>query len=293
MQLSVSSYSFAQYLKKGKMTLLETIDAAAEIGFSGIEFIDLPKELSKAEKLELAAALRERAAQKGIAMVAYTVGADLWQPDPAAREAELERLCDQVDVAVALGAPVMRHDLVRKLDRTGAGRSFLGMMPTLAENVRVIADYAARCGVKTCSENHGFVAQDSYRMEQFMTLVAHDNYGMLVDMGNFLCVDEDPATAVSRVANFAVHAHAKDMLICPPSTDGGKGIIVTRGAMGLKPTAIGRGSVPVARCLKILQRAGYDGWVSLEYEGRADCLAAIRDSFRRLSEMLGFDTTVS
>lgn len=282
MRLSVSSYSFYQYVKAGKMTLQETVDKAAEMGFEGIEFIDLPKDLPYAERLALAQELRERAEKKGLSMVAYTIGARLWQPTEELLRAEIERVKREVDVAVALGAPLLRHDLVWELEKTGAGRSFRSMMPKLAETVREIADYAAARGVKTCSENHGRIAQDSDRMEAFASLVDHDNYGLLVDMGNFLCVDEDPATAVSRVANYAFHVHAKDMLVLPHDTADTAGLIYTRGAGWLRATAVGHGSVPVERCLKILKRAGYDGWVSLEYEGKEDCLWGIAEGLQNL-----------
>ena len=281
MRLSVSSYSFHQYIKAGKLTLPQVVDKAAEMGFEGIEFIDLPHADDPATRLALAAELRERAAKNGIAMVAYTVGAKLWQPTEELRRAEIERVKGEVDIAAALGAPVMRHDLVWALDKSGAGRSFLGMMPALTEAVREIAEYAAAKGIRTCSENHGRVAQDSYRMEAFVTAVAHDNYGLLVDMGNFLCVDEDPVTAVSRVANLAFHAHAKDMEIMPFGT-APDGLIATRGAGLLRATAVGYGSVPVEQCLHVLKRAGYDGWVSLEYEGREDCLWGIAEGLKNL-----------
>ncbi|MBE6702292.1 MAG: sugar phosphate isomerase/epimerase [Ruminococcaceae bacterium] len=282
MKIAVSSYSFNQYIKAGKMTLQDTVDKAAEMGFAGIEFIDLPKEMPRAERMALAADLRQRVEKNGLSMVAYTVAARLWQPTEALLRAEIERVKGEVDITVLLGAPVMRHDLVWELDKTGAGRSFRSMMPKLAETVREIADYAAQKGIKTCSENHGRIAQDSDRMEAFAALVNHDHYGLLVDMGNFLCVDEDPITAVSRVANYAFHAHAKDMLICSPDTDGGVGIIKTRGMNGLKPTAIGHGSVPVKQCIAILKRAGYDGWLSVEYEGKEDCLQGIAEGLKNL-----------
>ena len=38
---------------------------------------------------------------------------------------------------------------------------------------------------------------------------------------------------------------------------------------------IGEGVVPVKRCLSILKAAGYDGYVSIEFEGCEDCVAAI------------------
>ena len=281
MKLSVSSYSFHQYVKAGKLTLPQVVDKAAEMGFEGIEFIDLPVCDSPEARLALAADLRARAEENGLCVVAYAVGAKLWQPTEELLRAEIERVKGEVDIAAALGAPVMRHDLVWALDKSGTGRSFVGMMPALAKAVREIAAYAATKGVCTCSENHGRVAQDSYRMEAFVAAVDHDNYGLLVDMGNFLCVDEDPVTAVSRVANLAVHAHAKDMEILPFGTSP-EGLIVTRGAGLLRCTAVGHGSVPVERCLHILKRAGYDGWVSLEYEGREDCLWGVAEGLKNL-----------
>lgn len=285
MRLSVSSYSFNQYIKAGKLTLPQVVDKAAEMGFEGIEFIDLPLAEDPAARLALARELRERARKNGLSMVAYTVAARLWQPTEELRRAEIERVKGEVDLAAVLGAPILRHDLVWALDQSGAGRSFLGMMPALAESVREITAYAAAKGIKTCSENHGRIAQDSTRMEAFVNLVGEDNYGLLVDVGNFLCVDEDPVTAVSRVANFAFHVHAKDMEILPFDTSS-QGLIATRGAGWLRATAVGCGSVPVERCLRILKRAGYDGWVSLEYEGREDCLWGIAEGLKNLKTYL-------
>ena len=286
MKLAVSSYSFHQYTKAGKLTLQELPAKAAELGFSGIEYVDLPKEVTGEARLALAAELSALTKQAGLEMVAYTIGANLWQPDEDALRAEIDRLKSEIDVAVALGAPLLRHDLVWGLEASGSGRSFLSMIPHLVASVREIADYAAARGVKTCSENHGRIAQDSYRMEAFVAAVNHDNYGLLVDMGNFLCVDEDPALAVSRVASYAFHAHAKDMELLPYDTADTKGLIWTRGGQWLRCTAVGHGSVPVERCIRILKRAGYDGWLSLEYEGAGDCIEGIAEGAKNLKEYL-------
>ena len=61
-------------------------------------------------------------------------------------------------------------------------------------------------------ENHGFFCQDSDRVELLVNKVAHKNFGLLVDMGNFLCVDEDPAVAVGRCAPYAFNVHVKDFI---------------------------------------------------------------------------------
>jgi sugar phosphate isomerase/epimerase len=91
--------------------------------------------------------------------------------------------------------------------------------------------------------------------------------------GNFLCVDEDPITAVSRVAPYAFHAHVKDFRYVKEGECCGS--ILTRGANRIVGTVTGEGVVPVKQCLAILKRAGYDGYVSVEYEGIEDCIAGL------------------
>ena len=147
------------------------------------------------------------------------------------------------------------------------------MLPTIAKNAQRVAEYGEKLGIVTCTENHGYIAQDSDRVERLFNAVNHDNYGLLVDIGNFICADEDPALAVSRVAPYAVHVHVKDMLVRNEPT--GSCVNLTRGGRYFVGTVAGEGDIPVKRCLGILKRAGYDGFVSLEYEGKEDCISAI------------------
>ena len=282
MKASVSSYSFSQTLRKGEMTQFDTLSAAHDIGFRAIEFTDLaPKPgATLKEQLAYAQALRAEANRLGMKIVSYTIGADLFKEGDAAKT-EIDRLCRQLDVAAALGAPLMRHDVCSKLAPAGAGRSFYGMLPTLARNIREVTAYGQSVGVRTCSENHGFVAQDSQRVESLFVAVGHDNYGLLLDMGNFACVDEDIPQAVSRLAPYAIHAHAKDFYF-HPFGDGFTGGIYTRAANRLVGCAVGDGMVPIRQCLAILRRAGYDGYLSVEYEGEADCREGIARSLNFL-----------
>ena len=175
-----------------------------------------------------------------------------------------------------MGANMMRHDVCYTLAKTGNGRSFDRMLPFIAANARKVTEYAETQGIKTCTENHGYIAQDSDRVERLVNAVAHDNYGLLVDMGNFICADENPASAVSRVAPYAFHAHIKDMRVRPEPTESCKNM--TRGGNFFCGTVVGEGDVPVKKCLQILKRAGYDDFVSLEYEGPEDCIEALKDA---------------
>ena len=210
----------------------------------------------------------------GIPINAYTIGACLYQDTQEKLDAEVERLRGQLEVASILGAGVLRHDVCYQLGKTGAARSFDLMLPTIAAAARRVTAYGESLGIRTCSENHGYIAQDSDRVERLFNAVNHDNYGLLVEMGNFVCVDEDPASAVSRVAPYAIHVHIKDMLVRPYPTGNCKNM--TRGGNYFCGTVVGEGDVPVAQCLRILKRAGYDGYLTLEYEGAEDCITGVR-----------------
>ncbi len=285
MKISVSSYSFMQYIRDGRLTQLTAIDKAKEMGFDAIEFIDIDGKGNLELQKENAAKLKERADCMDMAINAYTIGADLAKPTESEREAAVERLKGQLDVAKILGASVMRHDICYNLGKTGFTRSFDLMLPYLADSARKVTEYGASIGIKTCSENHGYIAQDSDRMERLFNAVNHDNFGLLVDVGNFTCVDEDHVLAVSRVAPYAIHAHVKDMKISK-GTPNGCCQSMTRGGNYYCGTVIGEGDVPVKQCLNVLKRAGYDGYLSIEFEGNGDCIDGIARGFENLKRML-------
>jgi sugar phosphate isomerase/epimerase len=282
MKISVSSYSFNQYHKAGKLDMISTLEKAHEMGFEAIEFIDLPGETHE-QRCELAKKLRARADELSMDINAYTVRADLYRGSEEADKLEVESIKQKLDVAALLGAKVLRHDACWSIPKDKGVRSFDAMLPTIAKNTREITEYAKTLGIKTCVENHGFIAQDSDRMERLFNAVDHENFGLLVDMGNFVCVDEDNVTAVSRVAPYAVHAHAKDMY---KSKTGGEGFGQTRGCNYFKGAVLGEGDVDVARCVAILKKAGYDGYLSIEFEGSEDCIEGIAKGFAYLKALL-------
>lgn len=284
MKISVSAYSFNQAIKQGKMTQMDCIKKAKELGFSGIEFTEIDGAPDFDVQIENAKKLRKEAKRHDMEIVAYAIGAVLYQDTPEASKNEVDRLKHEVDIAKALGAPVMRHDVCYELGKSGNARSFDLMLPTIAENIRAVTEYAMQQGIRTCTENHGFIAQDSDRMERLFHAVNHDNYGLLVDIGNFLCVDENPITAVSKVAPYAIHAHAKDMIITKEPESGNA--FMTRGGNYCEGCVIGEGVVPVAQCLRILKHAGYDGWISMEYEGKEECIEGIRRGMKCLNDCI-------
>lgn len=278
MKISVSSYSFSQYIQNGLMKVSDTVKKAYDMGFEAIEFTEMPKD-DELSQLEYAKDLKNRADALGMKINSYTIGATMYQESESDWQAEFDRLKGQIEIAAALGVECMRHDVCYRL--TEKGRSFGMMLDNIAEHTRALTEFAASYNIQTCSENHGFIAQDSYRMEQLFNAVNHENYGLLVDFGNFKCVDEDSITAVSRLAPYAIHAHAKDMRVRKDGLDT-KGLMLTRGGNRLECVAIGEGDVPVLQCMKIMKRAGYKGYLSIEYEGKGDCIEGIKKGKKNL-----------
>ena len=269
MKIGVSSYSFRKYQKEMGCSNLDLCDKAKDLGFDGIEFIDLKCENPIAE----AKALRIHCEEIGLPIIAYTVGANLLAED---LPAEVARLKGCVDVAHTLGASVMRHDVTSKLKEI-EGYTWENAIEEMVPAIREISEYAATYGIRTCSENHGHIFQNSERVERLIRTVNCENYGWLVDMGNFLCVDEELTSAVRRAAPYAFHAHAKDFLYHVPKSGQPipEGFFKSSNGNLLRGTVVGHGVVPVAEDIKTLRSVGYDKWLSLEFEGMEDNLPAL------------------
>ena len=267
MKTSVSSYSFSHWMRTKGETQLSVMAKAKEYGFDAIEFTDLtpPEGVSQAD---YALQLRAEAEKLGLEISGYSIGADLMAGSNGNIEAEIQRVKAQVDIAALMGCKVMRHDAASgKFPNGREYRGFRDAVDLIADGCRKITEYAATKGVRTCVENHGYFCQDSDRVELLVNTVAHPNFGIQVDMGNFLCADESPVTAVSRCAPYAFNAHAKDFLLKSGQEDMPEGFFQTRGGNSIRGTVIGHGTVPVKQCVAALKRAGYDGYLTLEFEG--------------------------
>lgn len=284
MKISVTSYSFSQLTGSGKLKEIELIKKAKEMGFEGIEFAEIHTP-DGMDKKEYAAMLNAECKKQGIECVSYTIGANFLSGD---LQGEIERLKGEVDVCEALGAKLMRHDAA-----WGYGEDkkhfcgFENALPTLIEGCRAVTEYAAKKGIKTMTENHGQFCQESARVERLINGVNNPNFGALIDVGNFMCADENPALAVGRMAPYAFHVHFKDFHFksgnefLPPD-----GFFATRGGNYLRGAIIGHGVVPVYQCLKILKNSGYDGFLTVEFEGMEEAENGVRCGFNTLKKLI-------
>ena len=276
MKTAVSAYSFSRLINSGDINLYGCVEKTKEMGFDAIEFTEIkPDDGSPVERY--AETLGKKARELGLEVAGYTVGADFLNGSGGDVRAEIDKVKGILTLPCCSAPAWCGTTQPQDALRTAAVLSFDKALPQLADACREITEYAAGKGIRTTVENHGLFCQDSDKVEKLVNAVAHPNFGWLVDIGNFLCVDENPVTAVGRAAPYAFHVHAKDfyyksgMLPSP-----GEGYFKTRGGNFLKGTIVGHGDVPVKQCIAALKAAGYNGTISIEFEGMEDVLAGIR-----------------
>lgn len=248
---SLNAYSFNELLTNqikgtGKgMTLMELLDFCAKNNFDAIDitgyfFPSYPK-VPTDEEIN---AVKKRAFQLGLDISGTGIKNDFANSDPAKRAADVKLAKEWIDVAVKLGAPVIRV--------------FAGEIPKGYENKRdEIATYMA-ASLKECAEygklrgvlvgvqNHGDFLQTADQCIDMVKRVNSDWFGLIVDTGKFLT--SDPYVDVAKTLPFAVNIQLKESPVGPGS-------------------AI---KTDLPRLMKIIKNSGYRGYLpieTLQYKG--------------------------
>ncbi len=285
MKIGVSLYSFGKL--RAELGLWKLIDKVAEMGFDGVEFSEDELNWFNGYDVEVAKEIKAYCSERGLDIVNFCQTADFLKNDPSETFNTLKKY---IDFAAAAGSPCLRHDISGGFKFTGRKYSigYDDALPIVATQIRKVTEYAQSVGVKTCTENHGFFSQDALRVEKLINTVAHENFGMLVDMGNFMCADEDPVKSVSITAPYAFHVHAKDFYFKPGyEIDPGEGWFTTRANNRLRGAIIGHGDAHIYQSIQILKKNGYDGYVSIEFEGHEDKIDGIRQGKDNLKRFIG------
>ncbi|MCK5812422.1 MAG: sugar phosphate isomerase/epimerase [Clostridiales bacterium] len=289
MKLGISSYAYSKLLKSKEMDLFDVIKKTKEIGYDAIEFSNLPAEGD--EKLQLAKLVKKACDQEGLSIVNYATPADLLTGSDGNIQNELKRIKKEVHIAKALGVDKMRHDATFGFNASDpTARSFYFNLDKLASACHDITTYANELGIKTMVENHGLYSQDSDRIELLVNEVDHDNFGVLLDVGNFMCVDEDPVRAMGRLITYAFHIHFKDFHVkSGNSFNPGEGWFGTRYGNYLRGAIIGHGDAPLAQCINIMKTYNYQGTLSIEFEGMEDTLLGCTLGYKNLKRLVKKD----
>ncbi|MCP1181650.1 sugar phosphate isomerase/epimerase [Paenibacillus sp. 1781tsa1] len=286
MKVGLSTYSLQQALDRKELTVPDAIRWIADQGGEHVEIV--PMGFSLIEHPELIDEIKAVAKEVGIDISNYAIGTNFAvQEDAEALEQEIQNVMRHVDVAAALGVKLMRHDVAFRPAPEGTVAQFEIDLPVLVKACQRIADYAADFGITTSVENHGYYVQSSERIQRLLHETARNNFKTTLDVGNFLCVDEDPVSAVKNNISHASIVHAKDFYWRPSYRNPGEGWFQTSHGNYLRGAIVGQGDIDMPEVFRVLKQSGYDGYISVEFEGMEDCKTASRiamDNVRRLWE---------
>jgi len=283
MKIAVSSYSYGSYAYDDKLGILGAMDHAKSLGFSGIEIDGNEYTTNK----DIVFKIRNHSERIGLPVIGLDVGANFTKDDCRAFAEEIELVKKHVDIAHDLGAPIMRHDVSYGGFSENSGITFESCLPLMADCCKEVADYAAKRGVKTMFENHGFFIQHHERVKKLIEAADHENFGYLMDIGNYLCADDDPITAVKSLIKYADHVHIKDFhYSSKENAPEGNGWFKTLNGNYLKGAVAGEGCVNVSEIIKILNDSGYTKYLTLEFEGTEDNLIGIESGFKFISSVI-------
>jgi sugar phosphate isomerase/epimerase len=286
MKIGLSTYSLLNAMKAGEMTVLDIPQWIRDNGGEHMEIV--PYGFTLVDQPELVDALMAKVEEAGIELSNYSMPANFVQETEEAFEAEMTRVKQHVDVAARMGIPHLRHDVTAFTlppEKTKLAY-FEESFPQIIEGSRRIADYAAAFGITTTIENHGFCVQSSERVQRVLRAVGRPNFKTTLDIGNFMCVDEMPLIGVQENLPYAALIHMKDFYFRPYDQDPGDGVwFRTTHGNYLRGAIVGHGDIEMRRIVKWIKASGFDGYITVEFEGMEPCMIGSRigmDNVRRL-----------
>ncbi len=282
MKIGASTYSLSKAIGAGAFDVPGAFAWIAENGGEHVEIV--PAEPITPEGAD---ALARKAGEVGIAISCYTFGASFIDRTPDEFRTEVRRVQGQVDLAARLGTRFVRHDVAfRPAGETGDAQ-FEKDLPFLVDACGQIADYAVRHGITTMIENHGLHVQAAERVLRIFHAVGRGNFRLLVDTGNFFAVEfENTQNAIRQCAPFAAMAHVKDHFIRTGLAEAPEGWRDRGRGVFTAVAVAGEGDIGIAEALASLRTAGFDGSLSLEYEGPEDALYANKQGMENLRRIL-------
>jgi sugar phosphate isomerase/epimerase len=246
-KLSLAAYSLRKFLdlKNPTMTLEEFIEKTAEWGCEGVELTEyfFKKPLTP----EYLMRIKHATIKAGLPITGTPVGNTFTLPPGEARDKQIASVKAWIDVSADLGSPAVR---------IFAGSAPKGVEESQArawavECINISLEHAAKRGVYLALENHGGIVATADGMLAIIKEIKHDWFGVNFDTGNFH--SEDPYAELEKIAPYAVTCQVKAEI-----SRNGK-----------------HEASDYPRLAAMLQKAGYRGYMTLEYESAEDPMTAV------------------
>jgi sugar phosphate isomerase/epimerase len=268
-RIGISTYSFWGFRREEWRDPARCIEAAAKMGFDGVELLErqfpdlAPAALMKLKKL---------AFTLGLDLMGYSTHQGFLSPDAAKRKENIDITIASLRRAADLGIPTMRINTGRwgtskDFDELMANRGIEKPLPGFTDDdgfpwvIDAIAELtkeAEKLGVVLGLENHWGLGRLPEGVLRIVKAVNSPWLQVTLDTGNFL---EDPYDKLAALAPQTVLVQAKTYF--------GGGVWYT---LDLDYPRIG----------KIIREAGFRGYVSLEFEGKEDPATAVPKSLELL-----------
>jgi sugar phosphate isomerase/epimerase len=244
MQLAYSSLACPQW------TIEEAVDAAVRYGYDAIEWRLADGEIITPQTpAEVRRRLRAVPADHGISVACLDTSCRVVQASAQERAEVIEAAQRMADIAVELGTPCMRiFGGPLPPDETNAS-----ILTPTAEVVARIGTCCAERNITAVLETHDAWSR-SNDVQALLDAAASPAVKMLWDIHHTYRSGEAPAQSVAQAGQTIAFVHVKDGR--PQSND----------ESAWELCLLGEGTVPLHEAFSALKRAGYDGYVSLEWE---------------------------
>lgn len=267
--IAVSTYSYWRYRKDTKLPIEDCIDLAAEAGFDGVEILHVQMTREDNDYLQM---LKQRAFANGLDLCGFSTHQGFVSPDKEYRDRNIQHTLKCIELAYRLGIPTIRVNT----GRWGTIKSFddlmaaKGIEPRLEgytdeEGFKWVIDSleqclgkAEECGVTLGLENHWGLGRTAEGVLHIVNAIDSPWLQVTADTGNFF---ERQYEQFEMMAPKTVYVQAK--------TYYGGGTWYTL-------------DIDYSRVAKILKSAGYNGYISLEFEGQEAHETAIPKSLNLL-----------
>ena len=271
LRLGVSSYSYWHFTPE-KVPLSVIVDKAADSGVMGLEILHQQLESEENGYLQ---DIKRQAFRRGLALYNLGTSQNFIAKEKAEREEQVRHTKHCIDLAHALGVPSIRVNagtwqtpggpgLVESRGWTQPWDGFSDEdgFAWAIEGLGACVDYAKEQGVMLLLENHWGLTTTAAGMIRVLEGVGSPWLRAILDMGNFY-YDGDMYGPMEQVAPYVDLAHAK--------TYPGGGLVFTI-------------EIDFAKVFRILKNAGFQGYVSVEMEGKEHADTAVPKSIEVLKE---------
>jgi glucosamine-6-phosphate deaminase len=235
-------------------SLERVLDVAGREGYDGVELRFLEGDDALWARPELSgdglAETRRRLRDAGLAVSCVDTRSFFHDPDGRARTRAHDEAARSLELAARLAAPGIRVFG----DRVQPGADLDSTRDWIAEAMETLADRARGTGVEVWIESHGDFARAADTLS-VVDRVRSRGAGVVWDPANAFEVGEAPAEGPRVLGPRIRHVHLKDLR---RSGDG----------KSWTPALVGEGEFPAAEVLALLHGAGYEGFVSFEWEKR-------------------------